>query len=317
MGIIWVGLLVAILVIIFTVIDFKSFNKKDPKNFNKDWSKRSILSKRLENEFKNKVTLSKRYRVEQIVRRAGYNFDYWTLMVYRIGFSIAGILFGIFVVQNLPLGITLGFVGFLLPLEIIKLIANNRMAKLEDQVGLVMRMLSKRYETTGDMPQALRDTLDDIEGQEPIHEEMERVSAEIGMGVTPIEALESASDRIGNKFFERFVIFYTIASDAGTDETKRKLLEQAVKQYEDNKMVKLEQIKQLREPIFALKIFTALIPFAFIAGAFAVEGFVDFYLHNQIGKIAISVVMAILLWIISFINAKVSAPLDESIKERR
>lgn len=313
MAILFIGPIVAIIAIILTVVDFKSFEspKDRRKAIDRDWSKRSILSRRLEGELKDKVKISRRYRVERVLKRAGHDTDYWTFLVYRIGFSVAGFFFAFILMQNPILAIVLGVIGFTLPLEIMKIKANARMEKLEGQIGLLMRMVSKRYENSGDMPNALRDTLTDLEGQEPIHEELDRIVSEIDMGLSPVEALENGSDRIGNKFFERFVVFYNIASDAGTDETKRKLLQEAVKQYEDNRALKLEQKKALRDPLFSLWVYLALIPVAFFAGAVSIENFVGFYMHDLIGQIGFAAILLGIIGTIWFMNAKVAAPLDE------
>lgn len=281
------------------------------------WTSKNTLSTLIEKNLEGKVKVTKKMDIEDLCYRAGYIMDYYVFLTYRI---VAAILFGIatqMIVKNIFLSIALFFVGFFTPLEYMKFFANRRSKNLNTQIGVAMKMITKRYENTSDMKEAIEKTAKDMYGDEPIYTELTRLLDDINMGVSIEEAMNTSSRRMGNKFFERFTAFYGVSSDAGTKETKSELLNQAIAQYEENETIKRKLVKALREPVATAYIMIAAVPFSVLAGSGSVENYKQVMTQTLPGKIMTAFIVVSLAFSIWFVNTKLQAPIEVVKKKKK
>lgn len=286
----------------------------------KAWMRQNVLSKRLEMEMGDKVKVSKKLDTELMLKQAGLEMDYFTFLLYRIAITI--IVGVIIIVSTKSLIITALFVvvAYVLPYEIIHRMANTRLDKLEKQLGSAMHMIIGRYETLGDFKESIIQAANDLEGQEPIHSEFRRTIYEMNLGVDPAEAISAMADRTGNKYFKRFAIYYRIASDVGTVDSRKTLLMTALDQYEENKEIKRQLKSSLRDPVASAYIMLAVVPVIMIISSFMTEGYWDIMLNTVVGKVGLTFIIGTVIVSFWFINSKVSSPVDdfgEDKKKRR
>lgn len=286
----------------------------------KAWMRQNVLSKRLEMEMGDKVKVSKKLDTELMLKQAGLEMDYFTFLLYRIAITI--IVGVIIIVATKSLIITALFVvvAYVLPYEFIHRMANTRLDKLEKQLGSAMSMIIGRYETLGDFKESIIQAANDLEGQEPIHSEFRRTIYEMNLGVDPAEAISAMADRTGNKYFKRFAIYYRIASDVGTVDSRKTLLMTALDQYEENKEIKRQLKSSLRDPVASAYIMLAVVPVIMIISSFMTKGYWDIMLNTVVGKVGLTFIIGTVIASFWFINSKVSSPVDdfgEDKKKRR
>lgn len=286
----------------------------------KAWMRQNVLSKRLEMEMGDKVKVSKKLDTELMLKQAGFEMDYFTFLLYRVSLTvIVGVMI---LVATRSIMITALFVGmaYVLPYEIVHKMANARLDKLEKQLGSAMNMIIGRYETLGDFKESIIQAAHDLEGQEPIHSEFRRTIYEMNLGVDPAEAVSAMADRTGNKYFKRFAIYYRIASDVGTVDSRKTLLMTALNQYEENKEIKRQLKSSLRDPVASAYIMLGSVPIIMIISSFMTDGYWDIMLNTLPGKIGLTFIIGTMIGTFWFINSKVSAPVDdfgEDKKKRR
>lgn len=286
----------------------------------KAWMRQNVLSKRLEMQVGDKVKVSKRLDTELMLKQAGFEMDYFTFLLYRIAITV--IVGVIMLTLSKSLIITTLFVAmaYIVPYELIHKMANARLDKLEKQLGSAMNMIIGRYETLGDFKESIIQAAHDLEGQEPIHSEFQRTIYEMNLGVSPEEAISAMADRTGNKYFKRFAVYYKIASDVGTVESRRTLLMTALNQYEENKEIKRQLKSSLRDPVASAYVMLSAVPIVMIVSSFMTEGYWNIMLNTLIGKLGLTFIIGTVVGSLWFINSKVSSPVDdfgEDKKKRR
>lgn len=287
------------------------------KNQTSAWTSKNTLSTLIEKNLEGKVKITKKMDVEDLCYRAGYIIDYYVFLTYRI-VSVA--LFGIgaqMITKNIFLSGACGFLGYFAPLEYMKFFANRRAKDLNTQIGVAMRMITKRYENTSDMKDAIERTAKDMYGDEPIYTELVRLLDDINMGVPIEEAMNTSSRRMGNKFFERFTAFYGVSSDAGTKETKTELLNQAIAQYEENETIKRKLTKALREPVATAYIMIIAVPLAVLAGSGSVDNYKEVMTQTVAGKVMTAFIVISVAFSIWFVNTKLQAPIEVVKKKKK
>lgn len=302
----------------FLVAFLAVFKNRDPKESTLDmrrkqasqWTNKNILSKTIEKNLQDKVKTTRKMDVENLCYRAGYIVDYYVLLTYRICIAVLFLLIVQFLTRNIPLALVGAFAGFFLPMEFMKFNANRRSKALDSQIGVVMRMIAKRYGNNSDMKDAIEQTTKDMEGQEPVYTELARLCDDMNLGVPVEDALTTSAARLDNRFFIRFAAFYGVSSEAGTRETKASLLNQAIEQYEENQKIKVRLVKALREPTVTAYIMIAFVPFAVLAGKSSNPDYVKMMTQTLIGKIGSAFIIASVLFSIWFVNTKMLAPID-------
>lgn len=278
------------------------------------FTKENVLSRTLEEKLNVKV--SRKAKLELLGERAGIEISYYPFMAYRLMIAFAGFILLLIVLRSIPFAIAFAVLLYMLPKEIVGYLANKRMNKLEKQIGIAMRGITTRYQSTGDIMESLIGTMNDFEGEYPIYDELKRVTDEISLGETSEDALEGMARRVGNKFFTRFVIFYKVAAEAGTLDARKALLGDAIKQYEEDHKIKLSLKKSLREPKFSVYFMICLIPVMTILGSSTTENYWSFMTKSLIGQIVSVVVIGIVVISLWLVNTKLAAPLDrDEIKD--
>lgn len=272
------------------------------------FTKENVLSRTLEEKLNVKV--SRKAKLELLGERAGIEISYYPFMAYRLMIAFAGFILLLIILRSIPFAIAFAVLLYMLPKEIVGYLANKRMNKLEKQIGIAMRGITTRYQSTGDIMESLIGTMNDFEGEYPIYDELKRVTDEISLGETSEDALEGMARRVGNKFFTRFVIFYKVAAEAGTLDARKALLGDAIKQYEEDHKIKLSLKKSLREPKFSVYFMICMIPAMAFVGSGTTDNYWHFMTRTTVGQIVSVVVMGIVVISLWLVNSKLAAPLD-------
>lgn len=270
----------------------------------------NVLKKRLEQIAEDKVKFSKRYKIETMCLQAGFKLSY---AEYKIVSFATGVLTSIVVgtVMNNPyLAFMFFFIGFVAPGQIISFLKNRRVVRLEGQIGAFMKMVIKRYETTKDFSKALELTMVEFKGEEPIYTELKQTVLEINLGKPVGEAMDDLARRTGNKYMERLSDYYKIASSLGTEDVRKKLLNQAYDQFEENRQIKRLLNKEISGPKREAYVMLASIPMIIVYQCVTNNSYIDFMTNTFIGKIGTTFIAGIFIGCVWFVNAKIGAPLD-------
>lgn len=295
---------------------------------NMDFSKEAIQNRRLrakllKDKFKDKVSNplretienraseGRKSKIEDRYTKAGFKINYATnvLICFILGLSLA-LLTGIGL-KNPFMAIVFFGIGWNIPGIIATFISNKRLDKLNRQVGMFMRMVTKRYEVVGDFYMALNTTLEDFAGEEPIYTELQNTINNINRGAAIDDALHDLADRTDNVFLGRFADYYTTAVDIGTEEAKREVLGQAVEQYEEHMELTRELRKQLSELTMEAYVMLAFVPVIVVYQASQDPTYIPFMTDTLLGKFGSAVISAV--WLLCFwvINMKLGAPVDK------
>jgi len=293
------------------------------KNINfsghKDVSKRKIQTENLfkENILKNQlnkiidksVKSSKKRTMEEKLKQAGFDTSFTDFVAISIlsGIITAFIFGALF--KNLYLGFLFLIFGFFIPYQVVRHLRNKRIVSLEDQVGAFLNMTIKRYENTRNMHQALKLTAKELYGEEPISEEINKTVLEIELGIPTEIALKNMAKRTGNKFLKRFAAFYQIASNIGTDDLRKKLLEQAYKQYQEDKKRKRLLREKIMGPVKDSNLLISLVPVMAIYSSITSKEYIPFMTQTQMGKIGTTIIIGTLIFCIWVNDTKLGTPL--------
>lgn len=299
--------------IIFSKLDFsntKSSNLKKRKEQSKDVLGENSLRKKTYEYIENKTTATKKYKTETLCLQAGMNTSYPEFVIMSIISAIlSAVIIGV-IMKNPFLAIMFLFMGYNIPKQVITIIKNKRVEKLDSQVGSFMNMSIERYKNTKDMAKSLQLTLTEFKGQEPMYTELKKTVSDINVGKPVGEALDGLARRTGNKFVQRFADYYKIVADVGTEEIRNSLLPQAFMQYEENRANKLLLKKEISGPKKDAYMLLACIPGFALYQVAVNKDYLPFMtgtLFGQVGTACICLVFILALW---FINAKIGAPIE-------
>jgi len=281
------------------------------KEQSKNLFRENVVKKQLESYSTQKVTYSKRYKVETLCLQAGLKITYVEYLMVKLVTGALFALFGVFVMNNPLLAVIFAVIGFILPKEIITLLKNRRVQIMEKQIGPFMQMVIKRYEATKDFSKSLELTMKEFEGEQPLYGEIKQTVLDVKVGTPVAEAMEGMGRRTGNIYLVRLADYYKIASSLGTDSIRKKLLTQAYQQFEENREVKLKMKKELSGPVRNAYISLGMVPAIAIYQTMTNDSYVDFMINTFIGKVGTAVIMSVLVGALWFINAKIGAPLEE------
>lgn len=304
----------SLIIVSFTVI--LNMNKKENqtkvvkrRRSSKDLKGRMIggsLSQKLE---KN-ADVSKKYKAETICLQAGVDLTYGEYKFLCLCCAIVLPLVILLFMKNIFLAIFMVFLGHMIPGQYLKLQANKRVKKMEEQCGSFLRIVLERYKTSKDMASSIQNSLRDFFGCDPFYENLRQCVIDIQLGVPCEEALEALARRCGNKFMARFSDYYKITENLATHEAKYELLYQAFLQYEEDRELKQLLKKEISGPVSESYIMVAATPAFMCWQAIANPDYLDFMLNTTTGQIGLAVIFVVVLLCIAFINAKIAAPLD-------
>jgi|HigsolmetaAR206D_1030411.scaffolds.fasta_scaffold00003_137 tight adherence protein B len=313
-----VALLAALILFTLIRLTWRSFRKEDeeknPLEMRKKQSVSSLrenaLKRRLEALVEERAKKSKRLKIEEMCMQAGLH---WTYGEYKLVGYFAGIVMFIAVYAGLHNWFTaavFAFIGTLIPGQIIHVIRNARVARLEKQVGSFMRLVTERYNSTKNFAQAILESTKDFKGQEPMYSELKRASADLAIGVDATETIRKLAKRTGSKYLMRMADYYQIASELGTVETRQNLLKQSLLQYEKNRSIKSRLRNELNGPVREAYIMTAMVPIVGVYMAMSTQQYRTFFLQTTMGQTALGLIVLVLVGCVWFINHQIGKPLD-------
>lgn len=306
-------LLFALLMIILTVI--YNVNRTEGmlskrKSQTQSLFKENVLKKKLEQVTHDRIKYSKRYKIETMCLQAGFNLTYAEYLIVCLASGVIMALVVGTVMTNPYLGVLVFFVGLVTPGQVIAFIKNTRITRLENQIGAFMKMVIKRYETTRDFSKALELTMVEFKGEQPMYGEIKKTVLEVNLGKPVGEAMDNMARRTGNKYMGRLSDYYKIASNLGTEEIRKKLLNQAYKQFEENRQAKRVLKKELAGPVREAYIMLASIPMFAVYQMMTNDSYIDFMTKEFIGQVGITIISGVFIGCVWFVNAKIGAPLD-------
>ncbi len=298
--------------LIYFLID--NHNNKDMLKKRKSQSlellRENVIKKRIEKLSKEKVKFSKRYNIETMCLQAGFKLTYAEFKMISVA---VGLLLAIVVgtiMNNFILGVLFFVIGNLAPKQLVHFLKNLRLDKMERQIGAFMQMILKRYEVSKDFSKSLELTTVEFKGEEPLYSELKQTVVEVNLGTPIVEAMDELARRTGNKYMQRLSDYYKIASSLGTEDARKKLLTQAYVQFEENRRAKATMKKQLSEPKREAYIMLASIPMFALYQITTNPSYVDFMTKTMTGKIGTTVICAVFIGCLWFINQKIGAPIE-------
>lgn len=308
-------LIIATLVIIFFAVLMNLEKKEDKtkiikkRRSSKDM-KGSLIGGSLSQKFEKNADISKKFKIETLCMQAGVDLTYGEYKFICTCCAIAVPLVILIFMHNFFLALIMILLGYLLPGQYLKTMANRRVKKMEEQCGSFLRIVLERYKTSKDMASSIQNSLHDFFGCDPFYENLRQCVIDIQLGVPCEEALENLARRCGNKFLARFSDYYKITSNLATHESKYELLYQAFVQYEEDRELKQTLKKEISGPVSESYIMVVATPAFMCWQAVANPDYLDFMLNTTTGQIGLAVIFVVVLLCIIFINAKIAAPID-------
>lgn len=304
----------ALVIIAFTVILNLEKKKDKTKIVKKRRSSRdlkgNLIGGSLAEKFEKNADVSKKFKKETACMQAGLDLTYGEFKFISTCCAVAIPFVIMIVMHNFYLALVMILLGYMMPGQIVKILANKRVKKMEDQCGSFLRIVLERYKTSKDMASSIQNTLHDFFGCDPFYENLRQCVIDIQLGIPCEEALEGLARRCGNKFLARFSDYYKISENLATHESKYELLSQAFLQYEEDRELKQLLKKEISGPVSESYIMVVATP-AFMAWqAVANPDYLDFMLNTTTGQAGLAVIFVVVLLCIIFINAKIAAPIE-------
>lgn len=310
-----IGLIIFAVVMISTIIiyNFSGGRKRALEHRKKqtvEGFRENVIKARLEDIIDKRVKQSKRFETETLIMQAGIKLSYVELVLVSILTSIVLGALALFMSKHILLGIVFAFVGYLLPKQMIGMLRNRRVIALEEQVGIFIEMFVYRYEMNADFKKAFQTTVDEFEGQEPIYNILRDASIELDLGKSSDEIMDGLAHRTGNQFMFRLADFYKVASTVGTDDVRRELLHQVVKQFKEHERTKSAMKRELATVKRNAYLLLAVLPGFAIFQSISMDGYVEFMTQTLMGQIGTAVITLVFIFALWFINKKIAGPLE-------
>lgn len=313
-GIIWF----AVIICVFLSFIYYKMSEKDVdsqienrQKQNKALLSENVLNEKILSSIEKRAKPSKKEKINKLLIKAGmYRLDYSKFVLVRLVFSFLASIVSYLIIPN-PLTLIIFFlVGYVIPSQVLQMLANSRANKLNLQIGSLMDMVTKRYENTKDFHKSFEMTMSEFVGVEPIYSEMNRTLAEMNIGVPVEKALNDFADRIDNKFMKRYAAYYEIVSSIGKDDLRKDLLNQAYRQYEEDRNLKRFLKKEISGPkndAFIMWGFTILVA---LYNSVMDDNYIYFMTKTTFGQLGTLAIIAVLIFTLWFINVKIAGPLD-------
>lgn len=309
--------ILAVSVIAFFVIlsmDFNKANKEEKKAArNKKFrkiSKNNVARDMVQQLLEERMDYKKRKKLEGYLLQSGYNLSVVDLYIMSAGTAIlASSLMGI-VLKNIFLVFIFLIIGFIAPKQFILTKGRKRKEKLNTQVGTFINVVVGRYEMLNDFSEALRMSIEECHGQEPIATEIRKTVMDLDLGLSVNEALDNMTLRTGNKHIEKLANNYRVASNIGTKEARKRLLGYVIDEYNQQTVSEAQLKRELKGPVMEAYLMCAMVPGVMIMQAFLTDNYVEFMTQEPLGKIGMAIIISVLVIGIWFINAKVNAPIE-------
>lgn len=243
--------------------------------------------------------------------RAGIRISYAGTLLLSL---LSGLLLATLImvsIHNPFMAVVMFIAGWAIPPTIVGYLVNKRLNKLDEQIGMFMRMTVERFKVTNSFYNSMTSTVLDMRGEEPIYGELARMVAETESGFSISDAMHRLADRIGNKYMRRFADYYEITTDIGTKEARENVLEQAVAQYQHHIKTTRQMKKELSELTMEAYIMLAFVPVVVLYQISQDETYIPFMTETVLGKVGSAAI--VLVWLICFwiVGTKLGAPIEE------
>lgn len=275
----------------------------------KDFRENALIRK-FQEEIDEKVAYDKRYSVETTIMQAGYKISYAELKVVEWGlFILIGVL-TLITLKNPLMSVLLAFTAKFLPFQAFNFIANQRMEKMQKQIGSFIQLTTERYRSHGDFQKAVKQSASDFKGQMPIYAEIQKTILDMEVGTPTDEAMTNLGRRTGNKFLTLLANYYKISANLGTEDARDRIVSQAWVQFNEDYKMKQTLKAEIAGPRNEAYLMLSFVPIIIIYQIFSNDTYLPFMLNTQIGKIGSAGILMVMLFGIWFINKKIGAPLD-------
>ena len=289
-------------------------NNKTTLDMRKEQSKTSLrenaIKKALEQNFEDRASFSKKYKVETMCIQAGLKIKYGEYKIICLLSAIILPILCLSVLNNEYLAVVSFVLGFTIPSQVITMIKNRRTAILDKQVGSFLQMVTERYNNTKDFSKAIQDCVEDFKGAEPFYTELRDTVLDMQLGVSTSNALKGLADRTGNKYLSRLGDYYSLALKLGTPEARNTLLKQSFNQYNEDRKNKNELKMAISGPANEAYLMIAFIPCTMLYNAFTNESYIPFMTQTTLGKIGVAGIFAVIVGCLWVVNTKLSSPID-------
>lgn len=289
-------------------------NNKTALDMRKEQSKTSLrenaIKKALEQNFEDKVSYNKKYKVETMCIQAGLKIKYGEYKLICLASAIGLPLLCLSVLNNEYLAIVAFFLGFTIPSQAITMLRNRRMKIMDKQIGSFLQMVTERYANTKNFSKSIQDCVEDFKGAEPFHSELRDTVLEMQLGVSTAVAVKGLAKRTGSKYLNRLGDYYSLAIKLGTSEARNTLLKQSFYQYDEDRKIKNELKMAISGPANEAYLMIAFIPCTMIYNAFTNDDYIRFMTQTTLGKIGVAGIFAVIIGCLWVVNTKLSAPID-------
>lgn len=305
-----------VIILIYNTIDFSKEAKMERQK--KSAELKNKFNKKIKEPYvdaiNTKVSSEKRGKVEDKYKKAGVHMNYATSFLVCGSCGLILALVSFFLLDNPYLAVSAFAGGWNIPGLLANFFSNKRLEKINQQVGMFLRMVIKRYQVLGDFYMAFESTTEDFQGEEPMYTELVTTMNSINRGEAISDALHDFAIRTDNKYISRFADYYEISAEVGTLEARRTVLGQALDQYENHMELARELKKQLSEVTMTAYITLLFVPAVIVYQVCTDPTYVPFMTETMMGKIGSAVILTV--WLLCFwvINVKLAAPVDQEGK---
>lgn len=268
------------------------------------------LKRKFEGVIEDKAKNEKKYAQKEQLLRAGLSdWSYGELAITKVGLALLAVFVSWVFVGNIVVTGVSAFVFYLLPGQLISMIANRRIGVMEKDIGVFIQLTIERYKVHGDFQKAVKQSSEDFRGQEPIYSEITTTILDFDVGTPTAEAIKKMGTRTGNKFISQLANYYEIASTIGTEASRDKIIGQAWENYNEDYKMKRQHEQEIDGPKKDAFIIVAALPLMMVYQASVDETYVDFFLNTTMGQFGLAAILIVTILSIIFINKKIAAPI--------
>lgn len=252
----------------------------------------------------------KKKKVEGKYRQAGLSIPY-SVNILLCGSSCFILAFlATTVLNNIFLGFVMLCTGWIFPSMIIEFLINKRIKVLDTQIGMFMRMVTERYQSSNSFYRAFNSTVEEFEGEEPLYSELVAAADELSTGEPMSDVLANLAKRTSNKYLERFADYYAQTVIIGTENATSKVLTMALEQYEKHLETDKKNARELSEISMQSYVMLGMVPGVAVFGATQVDDYVAFMTTTLLGKAGTAIIVGIWILIFWAVTFKLTAPLE-------
>lgn len=287
--------------------------KKKGRRFSqlRDFSEANVIKNRLDEYLSDKMEYEKRKKNETLLKQSGLSITMVDIHLMGVILGIVLAIIAMLSLNNKLAAVALFGVGFIIPKNIVVLIRNKRVAKLDNQVCMFIRMTVKRYYVTNNFIQSMEDSLKDFDGQQPITGELKAALAEIELGTPAVDALESMAQRTSNVYMKLFANNYRAAVSIGTYEMNEKLLDSVVEKFDKDIKLRSKMKREISQPVLEGLLMMTIVPATFIMQTYNDPEYFKFMKNEPLGQMAMAGAIVLIGASIWLLVNKVAAPIIE------